>query len=308
MCWALHRLGSSLDVAAVLERAIAHYRERPDFAPEYGDEPSLLMGDSGLLLVARLLGSTAADDDRLRSRIHENRANPTWELMWGSPGTMLAAGPCGFDDLWRESAELLWEQWDAETDLWTQDLYGRRRRILGPPHGFAGNVHALRGFVSDDVLRGRVERGLAATALREDGLVNWPPTADPETEPREIRVQWCHGAPGIVATLADLMPLELALGAGELTWQAGPLVKGPGLCHGTAGNGYAFLALHAVTGDELWLVRARSFAMHALAQVERERERVGSGRYTLWTGDVGAALYVRSCLDGDPRVPTIGYW
>jgi hypothetical protein len=144
--------------------------------------------------------------------------------------------------------------------------------------------------------------------LRDDGLVNWPPTADPGTERREIRMQWCHGAPGIVATLADVMPPELALGGGELTWQAGPLVKGPGLCHGTAGNGYAFMALLAVTGDELWLGRARSFAMHALAQVERERERVGRGRHTLWTGDVGVALYVRSCLDADARVPTIGYW
>jgi hypothetical protein len=31
---------------------------------------------------------------------------------------------------------------------------------------------------------------------------------------------------------------ELLLGAGETTWAAGPLAKGPGLCHGTAGNGY----------------------------------------------------------------------
>jgi hypothetical protein len=30
---------------------------------------------------------------------------------------------------------------------------------------------------------------------------------------------------------------------GELTWRAGPLAKGANLCHGTAGNGYAFLAL-----------------------------------------------------------------
>ena len=41
--------------------------------------------------------------------------------------------------------------------------------------------------------------------------------------------------------------------------EAGPLRKGAGLCHGTAGNGCAFLALHARTGDERWLdVPARS--------------------------------------------------
>ena len=45
---------------------------------------------------------------------------------------------------------------------------------------------------------------------------------------------------------------------GELTWRAGPLVKGSGLCHGTSGNAYAFLVLHRRTGDELWLDRARA--------------------------------------------------
>ena len=37
------------------------------------------------------------------------------------------------------------------------------------------------------------------------------------------------------------MPIELAIGGGELTWRAGPLRKGPELRHGTAGNGFAFL-------------------------------------------------------------------
>src|SRR5437588_452003 len=88
--------------------------------------------------------------------------------------------------------------------------------------------------------------------------------------------------------------------AGAAEWRAGPLTKGPGLCHGTAGNGYAFLRTYAVTGDELWLERARRFAVHALEQVERTREESGRGRYTLYTGDVGAALFAESCLDVDP--------
>jgi DUF1680 family protein len=83
------------------------------------------------------------------------------------------------------------------------------------------------------------------------------------------------------------------------------LRKGPGLCHGTAGNGYAFLRLFALTGDERWLDRARRFAMHAIEQVQRERRRYGRGRYTLWTGDIGVALYLKGCMRGDPAVPTI---
>jgi lantibiotic modifying enzyme len=147
---------------------------------------------------------------------------------------------------------------------------------------------------------------LERTALRDDGLVNWPPGTT--SRPDELRVQWCHGAPGIVATVGDLLPVELVTAAAELTWRAGPLAKGAGLCHGTAGNGYAFLKLFALTGDELWLDRARRFAMHAIEQVEWARAEHGRGRYTLWTGDVGTALYLRSCLDADARVPTIDFW
>src|SRR5262249_55989990 len=113
------------------------------------------------------------------------------------------------------------------------------------------------------------------------------------------------GAPGIVIAIGDLLPWELALAAGELTWQAGPLRKGPGLCHGTAGNGFAFLRLHALTGDALWLDRARRFAVHAVEQVRPERAEVGGGRYSLFTGDTGVALYLRACLDADPGFPVI---
>ena len=69
---------------------------------------------------------------------------------------------------------------------------------------------------------------------------------------------------------------------------------GPGFGHGTAGNGSAFLRLFARTGDELRLERARSFGMHAAAQVGRNRERPGRGRFSLWTGDPGTALYLQA--------------
>ena len=88
-----------------------------------------------------------------------------------------------------------------------------------------------------------------------------------------------------------------------MTWRAGPLAKGANLCHGTAGNGYAFLALFERTGDELWLERARAFAMHALAQVTRARAEHGRGRYTLWTGDAGTALYLADCLASGGALP-----
>ena len=262
------------------------------------------MGESGLLLVARIVGGALADDERLLERIRENERNPTWELMWGSPGTILAARAAGLDDEAERSAALLAEAWEPD-GLWTQDLYGRIFRFLGPAHGFAGNVHALRGAVDDDELRARIEEPLRRYAVVDGPLVNWLPITE-AAEPN--RLQWCHGSPGIVTTLGDLLPADLLLGGAELTWRAGPLAKGPGLCHGTAGNGYALLRAHAVTGDDVWLERARRFAMHALEQVEQMRARYGRGRFTFHTGDVGAALYARSCLDADPRFPTMDVW
>ena len=49
-----------------------------------------------------------------------------------------------------------------------------------------------------------------------------------------------------------------------------------------------------------------AFAMHAIGQVERERAALGRGRYSLFTGDVGVALFLRHLLDGDDRFPTLG--
>ena len=122
-------------------------------------------------------------------------------------------------------------------------------------------------------------------------------------------VQWCHGAPGIVTGLADFPARrsadvdELMLTAGATVWNAGPLTKGYGLCHGTAGNGYAFLKLYRRMGNAIWLERARAFAMHAIAQSERMRQQYGRGRYTLWTGDSGLAVYVWHCVTGEDGMP-----
>jgi Lanthionine synthetase C-like protein len=281
--------------------------------------PSLLVGESGILLVAHGLAPEPWQEHLLLACIRANVANPFWELMWGSPGTMLAAqvmhertGSEHWAEAWRESADRLWQEWDD--DLWLQDLYGRALHVLGPAHGFAGNVYVLaRGELLDDERRSELERRAAAVAdkyaQRADGLAQWPPALEPGSS-TEIKTQWCHGAPGIVASLATIAPhneqfTELLVAGGELTWRAGPLAKGAGLCHGTAGNGYAFLKLFGRTGNELWLDRARAFAMHAAAQVERMRNTHGRGRYTLWTGDLGTALYLRSCIEADAAMPTI---
>ena len=131
MIWGLWKLGSSFDVRAATASAIERYRAAPDFGSK-AHPPSLWMGETGLLVVAAAVGSRAADAERLRDLVRANHEHPTWELMWGSAGTMLAARACGLDDEWLESAAALWEAWDTSTDLWTQDLYGRLKQYIGP--------------------------------------------------------------------------------------------------------------------------------------------------------------------------------
>jgi hypothetical protein len=297
------------DYTQPLDALLERYRAEPEFG-EWAHPPSFWMGETGILLVRRRLQPARDVDERIAEQVAANARDAHREFMWGSPGTMLAARWIGRDDLWRESADLLRDAWDRETGLWTQDLYGGDVRYLGPAHGFAGCVAAL-AVEADGELHRRASETFRRFAIEEDGLANWPPVAGAGLTPPErggIRVQWCHGAPGMVACLAAVAPGDdeherLLLAGGELTWVAGPLAKGGNLCHGTAGNGLAFLSLHRRTGDERWLERARAFAMHALAQVERDRREHGRGRYSLWTGDLGTALYLALCLEGDAALP-----
>jgi hypothetical protein len=119
----------------------------------------------------------------------------------------------------------------------------------------------------------------------------------------------CHGAPGVVCRLAGAPKTaawdELLIGAGELTWRAGPLAKGSSLCHGTAGSGMAMLKLWRRTGDELWLRRGRALGMHAIEQVDRFRQQYGMARHSLWTGDLGVACFLWNCVQAEDAYPTL---
>jgi hypothetical protein len=65
------------------------------------------------------------------------------------------------------------------------------------------------------------------------------------------------------------------------------------------------LKLYQRTGDALWLARARAFAMHGIAQTDADTARYGQGRYSLWTGDLGFAIYLWDCINATARFPTL---
>jgi hypothetical protein len=47
--------------------------------------------------------------------------------------------------------------------------------------------------------------------------------------------------------------------------------------------------------------------VHALAQAERIAAGNGRRRYSLFTGDLGTALFAAACLDADPHFPIIDF-
>jgi Lanthionine synthetase C-like protein len=330
--WALHHLR---DIGAVeLTRDyLAHLpRLKADnqrwLAAEGYDSTraAYLMGDTPLLMMSYARDSSdLAIRDELERLITGNIDHPTRELMWGAPGTMLASWflyERTRDERWarffRETArqlqsQLLWSQ-DYGCRYWTQDMYGRQSTFLDAVHGFVATASVLiRGRELLDAQEWQawqacISNTVTRTATWRDGQVNWRTwLLVPEGGPRFL-MQFCHGAPGFVICLGDLPGTQLdplLAAAGDTIWAAGPLTKGSNLCHGTAGNGYAFLKLFRRTGHTLWLDRARAFAMHGIAQTEADLQRYGQGRYSLWTGDPGFAIYLWHCLKETALFPTL---
>jgi lantibiotic modifying enzyme len=310
--WALGALRpvaeSRLELEAVAVQALERRRAEPDFLEGQplpsNPEAGLFTGETGPLLVSLLLEPDRGRADRLHELVRANPDSETNDPFWGAPGTLLAAAAmrdATGEERWAEAAR---ETADAvanrreEDGLWTQRLWGEEFKALGASHGAVANVRALLRVDDprNDALRSETAALLARSARREDGFANW--TDEP-------RLQWCVGAPGIVIAAWDYLDEELLLAGAELIWQAGAHgdEKGHGICHGTSGNGFALLKTFARTGDELWLDRARRVAVHALAQAERLAAANGRRRYSLFTGDVGTALFAAACLEGDARYP-----
>jgi hypothetical protein len=256
-------------------------------------------------------------------------------MMWGAPGAAFAASfmwewtheQRWHDALLRKIKEL-WPRWEFRDEqncfLWTQQLYEPEPQIfLGSLHGFSGNACVMVRAVSlmDQRMReemyDRIASAIKATVHIEGTMANWPSQATlppPGSAPFDWKAQWCHGAPGTLGAVSsfpkdrDEVLEALFAAGGELTFAAGPLTKGPNLCHATGGNGMLFLKLYERTADLKWLERARAFAMHGIDQYRRLKARHGQGWFTLWTGDLGFAVYLSRCISKEPGFPTMDFF
>ena len=232
-----------LDLADLSLRNLERFRARPDLMKIKLPQPataSLFDGETGILLVAWRIEPSADLANDLHRHVRANVANEAEEVMWGAPGTLIAARAMlewTGEDRWRdactETAEAIWSR-RGEDGIWLQRIYGQELRGLTPPHGLVGIVQALAP-VLDDVRRATLERETAAIlerlAVVEDGLANWPPRDRP-TLPGpdgQIRLQWCAGAPGTVAAAAGYLDEGLCSQVPSCAGSSGPhgAEKGP---------------------------------------------------------------------------------
>jgi len=305
------------DLSHLLEEVHSSFVKYPDVSVESG----LQIGEIGIL-VPRLL---AEPDNQAVSRyllkcMEQTIDLPLYEITSGQSGMMHAALA-----LYRKTSDICWksifikgakslmDNWKKDTETgewhWQSQVFGLKRHYYGACHGISGNANILLQGIDllpsnySEVIINRTVSTLNISAKREANLTNWVLCTKPNID--KLLVQWCHGAAGIVTAMAmtpkdnssnSKLLDELLESTGELVWQAGPLVKGSNICHGTSGNGYAFLYLYKRTGNSIWLDRARKFAIHAVEQCKRDRLLYGQGRYTLWTGDAGLAIYLHHCL------------
>lgn len=116
-------------------------------------------------------------------------------------------------------------------------------------------------------------------------------------------VHWCHGAPGVVYLMGKAYLiwkedkyLQSCLKCGELVWNKGLLKKGPGICHGVAGNGYVFLLLYRLTGDNKHLHRALRFAEFMFTPEFHKGAHTPDSPYSLYEGLAGTVCYLGDLL------------
>ncbi|BBM03529.1 LanC-like protein [Microbulbifer sp. GL-2] len=284
-------------------------------------EAGLQLGELGILVPTYLANTAEREvEDRIIQCMEQMLDLPYFDITSGQTGMMHVAlflyhktGDKRWCELYLKGASSLLKAWKLDENssqwLWTSEVFGFSRRYYGACHGVAGNTSILlqgQEFFDRDVSNSILKRSiftLNRAALITSNLVNWQ--LYDQQPSNKLLIQWCHGAAGVITSMAaiptrtsttDNLLEQLMQMGGNLVWKAGPLRKGSNICHGTAGNGYAFLYLYKRYANAHWLDKARAFAMMAIEQCREARKYYGQGRYSLWTGDAGLAIFLHHCL------------
>ena len=205
------------------------------------------------------------------------------------------------------------------------------KKYWGAAHGLAGIMHVLMDMELKPDEVEDVKNTLRYMIKNRFLSGNYPSSEESESD---RLVHWCHGAPGVALTLGKAAEvsiislvfrsillkiqsnhsshlyvyiyttlhqvfgddefLQAAIDAGEVVWNRG-LLKRVGICHGISGNTYVFLSLYRLTGDLMYLHRAKAFAcfLHQNAEklISEGKMHSGDCPYSLFEG-IGGMAYL----------------
>lgn len=183
-------------------------------------------------------------------------------------------------------------------------------QYLGAAHGLCAILQMLIS-VPDFPLHDRVQASIDYLLTLQDAHGNFPcamdelPGSGSRQRPEDqMLVHWCHGSPGMIYLFAKAYRrfqkeeyLTAALRCGDNIWERGLLKKGPGICHGVAGNGYAFLLLFRLTNDPKHLYRAERFAQFMESSEFLQKSRRPDCPFSLYEGLAGTACFLADMID-----------
>lgn len=112
------------------------------------------------------------------------------------------------------------------------------------------------------------------------------------------------GAPGAIYLFAkaylvfgEEKYLKACQRCAEGIWNSGLLCKGPSICHGIAGNGYAFLLMYRLTKEPKYMYRAKKFMRFLTEQEFLDDARTPDRPYSLFEGISGTVCFLIDLLD-----------
>ncbi|CAN7996350.1 unnamed protein product [Ixodes hexagonus] len=196
------------------------------------------------------------------------------------------------------------QQLSAQTDTKSPLMYQwHDSYYLGAAHGISGILYMLlqvRAQLSEAELKDLVRPSVDAFASLQYPSGNYPSSLGSQTDKL---VHWCHGAPGAAHLLAlayvvfnDDRYLDRLRKSLDAIWRRGLLKKGYGICHGVAGNAYAFLRMYQLTQEVKYLYRAAKFAEWCF-DYGHHNCRTADRPFSLFEGMAGTIYFMTDLLD-----------
>uniref|UniRef100_A0A183BJN0 LanC-like protein 3 n=1 Tax=Globodera pallida TaxID=36090 RepID=A0A183BJN0_GLOPA len=191
----------------------------------------------------------------------------------------------------KSPAKLMYEWHDSE--------------YLGAAHGVSGIYQMMLSFwdLLDEPAKADLKQSVDWLMGTQFPSGNFPSSSKWIGLKDEL-VHWCHGASGVLhmlivarLVLNEDKYLESAERCANLIWAKGILHKGPGICHGVAGNGYAFLLLYRLTRKEQYLEKAKAFAFAMLVPSFENLARTPDSPWSLFEGWSGALCFLADLLE-----------